>query len=452
MLTMVLLCICGCAAGLSSKQKAIVNELHIATYDLPNHAKRVSISPEGILEIETTESQGAYDEGKGNRLLIDVRSGTQIWEGPLHGGQMLTDTPSPIIVETADRKHTVSRYDDNGNIVWQMAHKRLFVLGLALEDKGILITLSLEQTNDQSVQAILQGIKIEDGINQWRAELGKVSMSDDEIGSLWRYDNRPIFGHRDKVFLLLENRAFCIAVTDGSVLSNMSMPLDTKSTGRGNLIWLPEKNDVIAVSGPHVFCLSESTNRQWYTNLGENRSATGALLIDQEVVVVFNGESERGLAILDTKTGVWRWRSSVEARNGVHPKGIALVGGRVIVASAGRIHGFARETGNTLFSEEISKQLLTLSNNDSNIILVGLTSIELRNSINGGLLWKKNNLDPPLAWFYKQKGSSMAAVGASMQASAAISANQSRWYHNQAGHKMGVPIPMIQLRAINIQS
>ncbi|OEU44473.1 MAG: hypothetical protein BBJ60_01430 [Desulfobacterales bacterium S7086C20] len=436
-ITMILICICGCAAGLSSEQKAIVKELYISTHELPNHARRVSISPEGILEVETTRSQDAYDEGNGSRTLIDVRSGSQIWSGPLRVGHMLTDTPSPIIVETADRKHTVSRYDRNGSVVWQIAHDGLFVFGLAQEDQGMLLTLSLGQANDESVQAVLHGITLMDGKNRWRTELGKVSMSDHEIGSLWRYQDRPIFGHRGRAFLLLENRAFCIAVADGRVLSNKPIPLDSKVNGRGNLIWLPDEEDVIVVSGPHVFRLSDRADRQWYANLGENKAATGALLMDQDLVIAFNGKAERGVAILDAKTATWRWRSSVKASDGAHPKGVAVLGGSVVVASVGRLHGFARETGNTLFSEAISKQLLMLFNHDGGIVLTGSKSIERRSSTDGSLFWRKGDLDPPLAWFYKQRGSSMAAVKASLQASATISANQSRWYYNQAGQKTG---------------
>jgi hypothetical protein len=436
-LLMTLICICGCAAGLSSEQKAIVKNLYVSTYKLPNDAKRVFLSPEGILEVETTESQAAYEEGNGSRTLFDVRSGKQIWSGSLRAGQMLTDTPSPIIVESADGKHTVSRYDRNGSVVWQIAHDGLFVFGLAYEDQGMLLTLSLEKANDASVQAVLQGNTLIDGSSRWRIKLGKVSMSDHEIGSLWRYQNRPIFGHQGRAYLLLENRAFCISVTDGRVLANKPIALDLKKTGRGDLIWIPLRRDVIAVSGPHVLRLSDRTDRQWYTNLGENKVATSALLMDQDLVIAFSSPAVRGVGILDTKTATWRWRSTVKASNAAHPKGVAVVGDSVVVASAGRLHGFARKTGNTLFSEKISKRVLTLFNHGIDIVLKGSTSIELRSSTDGSLLWSKDDLDPPLAWFYKQRKSSMAAVSASMQASASISANQSRWYYNRAGQKMG---------------
>lgn len=435
-LTMILICICGCAAGLSSEQKAIVKDLYVSTYELPNHARRVFLSPEGILEVETTKSQDAYDEGNGSRTLIDVRSGSRIWSGPLRDGQMLTDTPSPIIVKTADRKHTISRYDRNGSVIWQIAHDSLFVFGLAQEDQGMLLTLSLEQANNESVQAVLQGITLMDGKKHWRTELGKVSMSDHEIGSLWRYQNRPIFGHRGKAFLLLENRALCVAIADGRVILNKHIPLDSKIAGRGNLIWLPDGEDVIVVSGPHVLRLSDRANQQWYANLGENKIATGALLMDQDVVIAFNGEAERGVAILDAKIASWRWKSSVKSSGG-SPKEVAVAGGSVVIASVGRLHGFDRKTGNPLFSEKISKQLLTLFNHGSDIVLTGSKSIELRSSTDGSLLWRKDDLDPPLAWFYKQKQSSMASIRASLQASAAISANQSRWNYSQAGKKMG---------------
>ncbi len=436
-LSMILLCICGCAAGLSSEQRAMVKDLHVSTHEIPNHARRVLISPEGILEVETTKSQNAYKKGNGTRTLIDVRSGIQIWSGSLNGGQMLTDTPSPIIVETADSKHTISRYDRNGRLVWQTTYDSLFIFGLAQKVQKMLLTLTLEQEKEGSVQAVVYGISVTDGKKRWRTELGKVSLGDHEIGSLWHYHDRPIFGHNSKAFMLIENRSFCISSDDGRILSNRSIPLDTNITGRGYINWFPDGEDVIVVSGSHVLRLSEHAGRQWYRNIGENKTVTGALLMDQDVVIAYSGDKQRGVAILNAKKATWRWRSSVKATNGAHPKGVAVTGESVVAASVGRLHGFARKTGDTLFSEKISKQFQTLSNHDGDIVLKGSTSIELRSSMDGSLLWRKDDLKSPLHWFYGQRKSSMAAVRASMQVSAAISANQSRYYYSQAGRKVG---------------
>jgi hypothetical protein len=438
LLSMIFLCLCGCAAGLSSEQQAIVNDLYLATLQLPNHAKRVFISPKGILEVETTSSEDAYEEGNGGRTLFDVHSGVQIWSGPLRGSNMITDDPSPIIIETTDSStHTISRYDLHGNVVWQTAVEGLFVFGLAHEEQGMILTLSLTPAKEGSLQAILHGITLIDGNIRWRSELCDVSLADYPIGSLWRYQARPIFAYKDNAFLLLENRAFSISVADGKVIANKPIPYDSKTDGHGNMIWLPEKDDILVVSGSQVLRLSDRADRQWYVTLGENKIATDALLMGQDLVIAFTGKATRGVAILDTKTATWRWQSSLQVHDGAQPKGIAVVGENVFIASLGSLHGFDRKTGRVLFSHKISADLLTLFNHDNGIILSGLTSIELHNPIDGSLIWKKGNMAPPIAWFYKQRQSSMAILRANMQAAATASANQSRWCYDNANRKIG---------------
>ncbi len=437
LLAIILIGICGCAAGLTTEQQSIVDKIYLSTHQIPNHARRVSLFPEGILEVETTDSQDDYDDGIGERTIIDVRSGQTIWSGALRDGQMLTDTPSPIIVETDEGSHTVLRYDRTGKAIWQTAQSGLFVYGLAEERLGMLLTLSIDTADNQSVQARIRGISLMDGKTRWHADLGGVSLKDDEIGSLWRYQDRPIFSYQGKAFLLLENKAISIAIADGRILAKKPIPLNANISGRGNLIWLPYDNDVIVVAGGHVIRLSDRENRQWYTHIGKNRTVNGALVEGMEVIIAYEGDNKRGVAVLDAHSAKLRWQTSVPTSRGASPKGVAVANDRIVIASYGKIHGFSLKTGAVLFTEKISKHLQQLFHHDNGIVLTGANSIEMRNDATGSLLWAKEDLDSPLTWYYSQRKSSMAAVAASMQAAATISANQSRLYYSSAGHKIG---------------
>ncbi len=428
---------CGCAAGLSSSQKAMVKELHLSTHALPHHARRVSLSPMGILEIESVESQGDYDKGIGNRTLIDVRSGRRIWSGSLQEGHLLTDTPSPILVETGEKKHAIIRYANDGGTMWRIDQDSLFVFGLSKKAQGVLLTLSLTASDDGSVQAILNEFSLADGVRLWRNNLGMMTMEDPEIGSLWRYQERPIFGHGDKVFLLLENRAICISALDGHVLVDRKIPIDSTLTGRGNFIWVPADKDVVVVNGPHVLHLSESADQHGYTNLGKNYTATEARRIGDHIVIAFTGSGQRGVAAVNLSTTSMRWLSSEKSNDASPPKGIASIENSLVVASNGRLHGFDHDTGKSLFTQKIRSDVSTLLAHDGAVVLLGRNCIERRNAKDGSLLWEKDKLDSPLAWAYRQRGTSMAIIGASMQASANIAANQSRWYYNRAGKTFG---------------
>jgi len=428
----------GCAAGhLSSEQRSQVDSLFVASYDLPNHAKRVFISPQGVLEIETTESEGAYDKGEGQRTLIDLRSGSRIWSGALQDGYMITDAPSPVIVETHGRDHKAVRYDRQGQVLWEIAGEGLFVFGLGVEEDGMLLLLSLRQTGPDVVHAIMGGIRLNDGQVSWQADLGAVSWSDDEIGSLWRYDNRPIFAHRGNAFLLLENRALCLSVTNGEIISDWRIPRQGEDTTQGRTIWIPLDQDVIVVSGAHVVSISGDANRNWYANLGETRTATEAMLCNQDLFVAFSGSKERGAGALDVTSGGWRWQASDEAKPGAPPNGLAVVGDTVVVASSGRLHGFHTRTGERLYAEDVPKDAQKLITRDADVILIGSESIECRSAPDGGARWSMDKLGSPLALFYKSRKASMAIVSASMAGTASISANQSRYYYGLANRRIG---------------
>jgi hypothetical protein len=203
------------------------------------------------------------------------------------------------------------------------------------------------------------------------------------------------------------------------------------------LTWLPLENDVVVVTGGYAHRLSDQVDRQWSIAIGENKTATGSILVNDHVIIAFDGEKEHGLAVLDAANAAIRWQKAIKNGSGNHPEGLAVAGEGIFIASDNQLYCFSEETGDILFSEKISKAVSRLFSHKNNIVLRGSNIIELRSSLNGKTLWKHDNLDSPLAWFDKQKKSSMAAVSASMQVSAAISANQSRWYFNQSGKKIG---------------
>lgn len=431
--------LCGCAAGhLPSDMRAEVGRMHVSSYELPNHAKRIFISPGGILEVETTESEGAYKNGEGQRTLIDLHSMTRIWSGPLQEGYMISDAPSPIIVKKSGSKHMVVRYDRNGQILWQATGKGLFVFGLGVEEDGMLLLLSLQQSRKDTVHAIMNCIRLDDGKDRWQTDLGVVSLNDDEIGSLWRYTNRPIFAHSGKAFLLLENRAICMTIKNGKVRSDWQIPRQQKNTTPSSTIWLPLKKDVIVVSGAHVILMSEDKGTTWHVSLDEMNTATEALLCNQNLIVAFSGKDKRGVGVLDIASRSWRWKTSDKAYSGTPPKGLVAVGNTIVVASRGCLHGFDGKTGDKLYIKELPKKVVReLLPYDTNMILICSESIECRRVSNGELIWSKDKLGTPLALYYSKRRSSMASIQATMQGMANISANMSRSYYGMANQKIG---------------
>jgi hypothetical protein len=381
---------------------------------------------------------GDYEKGNGQRTLIDLHSMTRIWSGPLQDGYMITDAPSPIMVKKDGSKHMLERYDHQGRLLWETAGKGLFVFGLGIEEDGMLLLLSLQQTGKNTVRAIMNGIRLDDGKDSWRTDLGVVSLNDDEIGSLWRYNNRPIFAHRSNAFLLLENRAICMSVTSGKIRSDWQIPRQGENITHSDVIWLPLKKDIIVVSGANVVLMSEDKGRNWHASLGEMYTATEALLRDQDLIVAFSGKDERGVGVLDMASSSWRWKTSDDAKSGVPPMGLVVDGDTIVVASKGRLHGFHAKTGDKVYTKEIPKKnMRKLLTHDNNMILICLASIECRSVSNGKLRWSKDKLGTPLALYYSKRGSSLASINASMQATASISANASRSYYGMANKKIG---------------
>jgi hypothetical protein len=431
--------LCGCGAGqLSSEQRALVDRQHVTRLELSDHARRVSISPLGILEVETTKSQEEYAKGNGQRTLIDLQSMARIWSGSLQEGYMITDAPSPIIVKKASDKHTVARYDRQGQLLWETAVKGLFVFGLGIEKDGMLLFLCLQQTRKDAVHAIMNGIRLDIGMVRWRRDLGAVSLNDDEIGSLWRYNNRPIFAHGSNAFLLLENRAICMSVTSGKIYSDWQISLLGENTTRGDIKWLPLNKDLIVVSGAHVILMSKYKKRNWHTSIGKMYSATDALLRGKDLIIAFNGNEKRGAGVLDMASKKWRWKTFDDVKSGVPPKGLGAVGNTIVIASKGNLHGFNANTGAKQYTTKLqNKNVSKLLAHDTNIILIGSASIECRNASNGELRWSKNKIVTPLDLFYSIRKSSMASIQLTMQASSLISANMSRSYYGLARQRIG---------------
>lgn len=429
----------GCAAGnLSSEQQAVVDSLHQASFELPGHVRRIYLSAGGLLEVETTESMGAYEKGQGQRSLFDLRSMRHIWSGGLQEGFMIMDEPSTVIVKKQNLRHWAVRYDRQGQILWETPGKGLFVFGLGVEDEQMLLTLSLEQVENKSVSATINGIHLDNGSEIWRTKLGEVSFSDDKIGSLWRNHNRLIFAYKGNAFLLLENRAICMSIKNGEILFDMSIPAGNKEIIMGEVVWIPLKKDVVAVAGPHIIFMSKDKHRKRYIGLGDMYTATEAQLHGRDLIIAFSGKNERGVGVIDLISGSFRWKTTDDADSAYSPKGLVVSENTIVIASKKAIHGFDFESGNLLYDENVlDRNVKELIGHGANMILIGPESISCRSIADGRLEWSKKELSTPLALYYSKRESSMASLQASMQASATIAANSSRYYSSMANQKIG---------------
>ena len=429
----------GCAAGnLSPEQQAEVDRLLVSSFELPAYAKRVFLTPGGILEVETTDSEGDYEKGSGQRTLIDLNSMKRIWSGTLEEGYMITDTPSLILVKKNDGRHRLVRYDRQGRLLWESDVEGLFVFGLAVDEDNMLLSLSLRKTGDDSVHAVISGTGLDDGRNRWLKDLGSVSFGDVEVGSLWRYNNRPVFAYRGNVYLLLENRAICLSAANGRIYSDWKIPFLEENAPAGDTIWVPHENDVVVLSGQHVIAISGNSSRNWTVDIGKKVKATEAMQRGHDLVVAFRGEDELGVGVLDLVSRSWRWKNADEAGSGIAPRGLVAAGDAIAVASNGRLHGYDAETGERLYTEDLSgRNAQKLIANGNNMAIIGPDSIEVRRVSDGNVIWSREDIDTPLAMYYSKRGSSMASIQASMQGTAAIAANSSRYYYGMASSKIG---------------
>jgi outer membrane protein assembly factor BamB len=249
---------------------------------------------------------GRADEYEGHLRAFRIEDGSLAWENPeMHTGGDAIVVAGRVILEWWDRgvQHVAVIQGKTGDVIWRRRYDQ-DRWPKAISDEVIL----LSEDDDERPGRRVASVSIEDGREQWRADVG-------EVGRYWDPVRRESVPGGMATLTAIEKRAYCSVVVgklacldlwDGSIVWTRGFDLGSPSTP------IPADGKLYFTTMDSFHCLEAKTGRDVFSVGGiteESSSRTSGFIAGDYYFYA----ADRSVIALDRHTGKKVWRYDAES-------------------------------------------------------------------------------------------------------------------------------------------
>ncbi|MBM4332999.1 MAG: hypothetical protein FJ117_17595 [Deltaproteobacteria bacterium] len=437
-LTISVLIFPGCVAKWSVKEQTEIESRFLWTKNLPQNVLWVDVTPNGVIQVDISQNQGDNLTGKAQRYFLDATNGNVIWEGNIWAGHLITDKPSPVIVNPGEWKHSLTAFSLNGKLLWKKDYPGMYITGMSAPGKNLAITLAVDdplKKRDRSLMGTLFATSLESGKVLWTAQIGPFQIADQTLGNLWRTIGNNFSLSGTNLYLLLDGTAYNIDLASGTVRWKQTVEVKHKKSAGDHFIWRFRDADAVVVNEGNIFRLSANGGVLWVRGIEDKAVIHDIQIIGSGIAFGYRSPEQEGAGLINFNSGELLWLTKMPREKSlfgnIKPSslnGIGVADQKVFYAGYSKLYAVDLESGKKIFTADIPDKYNSLFLHKDHLILLAPDQVEARACQDGRKLWQRGPFASPFLKFNRDKKIAGGIMSAMMQASATVSNQMSATY------------------------